>query len=307
VHADHSGTFCWEPKVRELKKPRSYSDQIENLKLNHGLVISDDKYAEFILRRVNYYRLSAYGIGLYKQDDKELFLEGITIEHLYSLYIFDCKLRSLLTMVIEALEIELRTKISYYLAMKYGSEPHKNPAVFKPLLTKKGESIYEILDKKFETEVFKGVNLPCVLHHQQKYGGHFPIWAAVELYSFGMLSSLYKLMQDVDKDTIASEYCTKRYYLEGWILSLLEIRNKCAHYGRIYNMPLQQQPYLYIENKIYYSNKLFPILLTMQRMNTDKALWTAFINGLTELIEAHPEVIPLFMGFPSNWMQLLRK
>jgi len=38
--------------------------------------------------------------------------------------------------------------------------------------------------------VLHSKNLPFVKHHQEAYGGHFPIWAAVELMTFGNIASL---------------------------------------------------------------------------------------------------------------------
>ncbi|MQN01098.1 MAG: Abi family protein [bacterium LCO1.1] len=39
-------------------------------------------------------------------------------------------------------------------------------------------------------KVLHSKNLPFVKHHQEAYGGHFPIWAAVELMTFGNIASL---------------------------------------------------------------------------------------------------------------------
>ena len=50
-------------------------------------------------------------------------------------------------------------------------------------------------------------------------------------------------------------------------------------------MPLAQQPFLYRENKHYACNKIFPVLLTMKRMNTDTKLWGRFITELLILLE----------------------
>ena len=41
-----------------------------------------------ILKKVNYYRLSAYGIGLKQKDDKERYVDGISLEHIYRLALF---------------------------------------------------------------------------------------------------------------------------------------------------------------------------------------------------------------------------
>lgn len=291
--------------IHPLKQPKDYHEQIEHLRQEHGLIIDDEQRAECILRRVNYYRLSAYGIGLYQPDNREFFVEGTSIEQLYSLYRFDCGLRNLITPVIESLEIELRAAIAQHLAITYGSEAHRDPTNFQVRFTKTGENVHTLTMKKLDDAARKGSNMPCVKHHNQKYGGKFPIWAAIELFTFGMLSSLYSIMRPADQAVIAALYRTKRGYLQGWMLALIELRNICAHYGRIYNMPIAQQPFLYREYQAYASNKVFPVLLAMKRMNTDKELWIRFHTGLVKLIKKHPEAKLDFMGFPPNWKRLL--
>lgn len=96
--------------MTQLKPALSYDEQIDRLKNVHNLLIPDEKIALEILMRVNYYRLSAYGIGLVKKDDREKFVDGISLEHIYRLYEFDSIFRNNLIHVIEQLEIQLRTR-----------------------------------------------------------------------------------------------------------------------------------------------------------------------------------------------------
>lgn len=288
-----------------LKKPLSYKEQIENLKVKHALVIKNDENAEQILATVNYYRLSAYGIGLKTKQNPEMYIPGITLEHIYRLYCFDAQIRTLLIPMIEHLEIELRTKIAYHLAMTYGAEGFRNPQYFKAIHNRNGESIHQKTIAKFDTEVGKQRNLPCVRHHQEKYCGHFPIWAAVELFTFGMLSSLFSVMQPEDQKIIAAAFQTDPHHLNSWLLSLVEIRNICAHYGRVYNMPLKQTPNLYSEHKAYQSNRLFSVLLVIKRMTGARGMWVGFLTKLKILLEEYTEVKLGFIGFPENWEDVL--
>lgn len=291
--------------MQPLKKPMSYQEQLVNLQKKHGLIIVSPEEAIHILEKVNYYRLSAYGIGLKNPENSELYLPGVSLEHLYRLYTFDVHLRTLLIPVIEELEIELRTKISYHLAMTYNSEGYRNASYFLPLQNKFGENIHAKTMEKLDREIVSQKNLPFVLHHQKKYGGHFPIWVAVELFTFGMLSSLFTLMLPKDKESVAACYRIDAYHLKSWILSLVEIRNTCAHYGRIYNMPFKQTPTLYKEYRPYQSNRLFAVLLVLKRMTQEDAIWRTFKASLIGLIENYPEANLTTMGFPENWKEIL--
>lgn len=295
-----------EVKLMEpLKNPLSYQEQITHLQKKHGLTIANLDEALLILKKVNYYRLSAYGIGLKDSKNPEMYLPGISLEHLYRLYAFDAHLRTLLIPVIEELEIELRTKIAYHLAMTYGSEGYRDPNHFLSLNNKFGESIHAKTMEKLDKEIFSQRTIPFVLHHQKKYGGRFPIWVAVELFSFGMLSSIFTLMLPEDKAVVAANYHTDAYHLKSWILALVEIRNTCAHYGRIYNMPFKQTPTLYKEHRPYQSNRLFSILLVLKRMTQGDVAWRNFKASLIGLIESYPEANLFTMGFPENWKDVL--
>lgn len=293
--------------MKPLKTPLSYADQIDRLISEHALMIDDKQTAIDTLNRVNYYRLSAYGIGLKQPTDAEKYLPGITIQTLYDLYCFDSQLRSILIPVIEAIEIDLRTKIAYHLAMTYGADGYYDASNFQLKTDREGNSIHAMTMDKFAKEVIHQKSLPCVIHHTQVYGGRFPIWVAVELFTFGMLSSMYSIMKKDDQKAISKQYGTDPFYFRSWFLSLVELRNLCAHYNRVYNMPLKQTAKLFTEHHQYQCNRLFPILLVIKRMTNKTEHWEVFLNRLTELIQKYPVANLKFMGFPDKWEEILRQ
>lgn len=292
-----------------LKRPRTYAEQLSRLKDDHNLCIADDQSAIDILRRVNYYRLSAYGLGLTQPGDKERYRDGITIEHIHRLYAFDSKLRSILFPAIEMLEIQLRAQISNHLALTYGADGYMDAGNFNDKATGSGKTVHEKLMAAFKRECKRQKNAPFVRHHMDKYGGRFPAWVAVELFTFGNLSSIYTIMKPEDRKVIASFYDTSPEYLNSWILSFVEIRNICAHYGRIYNMPLKQSPALYREYRVYRSGKtirLFLVLLAMKRAFQSDSRWNSVKANLEALMDEYSDVVNLhFIGFPPNWRDVL--
>lgn len=291
-----------------LKKALTYEEQANRF-LEHNLIIGNLNNAVAILKRVNYYRLSAYGIGLIKPDNKEQYIDGTRLEDIYRLYRFDSRLRSILLHIIEQLEVQLRTQISNHLALKYGPEGYMDAKNFKSKNTKDGHSIHTITIDKFKQECIHQKNIPFVRHHLENYDGHFPIWVAVELFTFGALSSLFDIMVPDDQKAIAKNYNTEPSYLNSWILALVEIRNICAHYGRLYNLPLKQSPFLYAENKKYrFSriNKLFPVVITIKRLLQNDSRWSAFASELSALLDEYQDVVKLsFIGFPVEWKTVL--
>ena len=185
-----------------------------------------------------------------------------------------------------------------------------DPDNFEPKTSKTGDVIHTTLIEKFHSECERQATIPFVKHHMEKYGGHFPIWVAIELFTFGNLTSLYAIMHKEDQKCIADLYHTEPDRLKSWMLALVEIRNICAHYSRLYNLPLKQTPFLYREDKIYRKkgkNKLFPVILSIRRLLSDnKELWNAFFQKLCILIDNNIEWIHLsFMAFPTDWKNIL--
>lgn len=293
----------------ELKKALTFDEQVDRLEKVHKLIIDDKIKAVEILRRVNYYRLSAYGIGLKNKDNIEEYMPGISLEHIFRLYLFDSKFKNILLHIVEQIEVQLRTQISNYIALKYGPEGYMDPENFIAKISRDGTDLHFSIISNFQRECERQKNIPFVKHHIEKYDGHFPVWVSVELFTFGNLSSLFDIMFPEDRKQIAGLYKTEDNYLGSWILALVEVRNICAHYGRLYNMPLKQMPFLYTEYKKYRNtknNKIFPVLLVIKRIFQNDGRWKNFYCELEALIENYSDVIIFpYMGFPDNWKEVL--
>lgn len=126
--------------------------------------------------------------------------------------------------------------------------------------------------------------------------------------SFGSLSSLFSILKTEDKKNISGYYDTDPIYLKNWILCLVEVRNICAHYTRLYNMPLKENPRLYKENLQYKGkqNKIFPVLLIIKRMLKENEQWQSLIKDLKNTFSKYKGAFKFdFMGFPKNWEEIL--
>ncbi len=203
---------------QNVKAPLTYNEQIKRLKGFHKLSIDNDEEAIQILKKINYYRLSGYGIGLTLPNNKDEYIHipGISLKHLYNLYKFDSEMKNLLSLVIEQIEIQFRANISYHLAINYGALGYLEQSNFADKKDANGISVLDKIIREFETMVERSKELPFVKHHINKYNRQFPIWVAVELFTFGNLTSLYSIMQNKDKEAIAKLYGTKDKYLNSW-------------------------------------------------------------------------------------------
>ena len=286
-----------------VKPARSYEEQAQRLFEVHNLRVENADRARHILSTVNYYRLTTYGKHLRRADDPEKFIDGVTLDDLYDLYQFDMVLRHQLLPVLEFFEVQLRAKVSYHLAMTYGSTGYANAANFR--LDKASQGMHKNLMNKFRIEVKRLDDLAFVRHHQVKYGGKFPVWAAVELFSFGMLAQLYDIMTEEDQWAVSREYRMEPDALAALIHAAVNVRNVCAHYGRLYNQPLDDQPLLPPEYAQYAGEFVFPTLLALRLAVGGHEVFAQACTRIAALLAEYPQAEPARCGFPPEWVRLL--
>ena len=115
-----------------LKEPTTFEEQLELIK-DKGFFISEYKKQECIdfLKRTNYYRLSAYFLPFRKKDGE--FFSNVTFSRVQKIYEFDSLLRGLIFSTIEDIEINLRTKLAYYVAHKYGALGYLSSVMFSSI------------------------------------------------------------------------------------------------------------------------------------------------------------------------------
>ena len=294
-----------KPKTYAPVKPaRSFEEQAERLTKLHGLIIDNPARAQQIFTNVNYYRLTTYGKHLRRADDPERFIDGVTLDDLYDLYQFDMGLRHQLLPVLEFFEVQLRAKISYHLAMTYGSTGYANAANFRP--DRQSQGSHKSLMNKFRIEVDRENDLAFVRHHQTKYGGKFPVWAAVELFSFGMIAQLFAIMTETDQWAISKQYRLAPEELSALIGAAVDVRNTCAHYGRLYNQEMEDRVILPPKYAPYQSDYLFPIVLMLKVPAGGHRVYSDMIRGIAALEQAFPKADLRLCGFPEDWEDILR-
>lgn len=286
----------------ELKPPATYEEMINILK-SRGLTIGNERKAIDTLKRINYYRLTGYLIP-YKID-AEKYMDGTTFELIVDLYNFDMWLRSLLLDIFEYVEISMRSKISYHLAHKYGSECYRDPSNFSFRTT----TDYENFVAKMDEELDRSKEL-FVAHYKTKYGSRYPIWVAVEVLSFSSLSILYSNLKPGDKRVISKEYGLRTSGLMGsWLHSMCVLRNRCAHFSRIYNTKLSKQVSLtFNAQKLNIEpNSLYSIIFILKYLVKDYSVWNQWLIELSSLIDQYRDVCDLNrMGFIEDWEKHLR-
>lgn len=286
--------------MAQLKKPTTYQEQLDILKAR-GIIINDSNQCIAVLETVNYYRFTAYFLPFKLSDGQ--YREGTQFRRVYRIYEFDRKLRSILFAALEEVEIFLRAKFSYFHVHKYGAEGYMDETSFS------GKHQAIKFKENLEREISSNKRSAFVAHHNEKYEGHFPLWVAVELFSFGMLSRFYSDMKTEDKKQIARElYGTVPKNVSSWLRCCTDLRNICAHYGRLYYRIFPAIP-AGVETETPQRSQLWGAVLALKQLYPSDATWnSAILSAISALFEEYRDDIVLsHIGFPADWDVQLRK
>jgi len=244
------------------KPYRSVADQLALL-ASRGMEITDTTAASNCLSRIGYYRLSGYWYPFRKshistnpltgetlfhpstgkpqvivEDD---FRPGTTFQQVMDLYVFDKRLRLLFLDAIERIEVALRVDIALLIGER---DPwaHRDPNQLHGRFSKK---VIDHRAKKTEYQkwlerldsTFRRSSEEFVKHFKRKYTEEQPpIWIAIELWDFGMLSVFLSGMKIADQEQLASKYGLPRTdMLTSWVRNINNVRNICAHHSRLWN------------------------------------------------------------------------
>jgi abortive infection bacteriophage resistance protein len=278
------------------KPPLTYDEQL-NLLLSRGLQVKDKEAARDLLKRISYYRLTAYCIPF--QKEKDSFKTDVAFDDVYKLYVFDHQLRMLVLDVLETLEVALRSLITYHLSHAYGAFGYLKADNFS------NNFQHDIWLIDVEREISRSREV-FITHYKEKYkrsAEHFPLWMATEVFSFGSLSRLFAGLKTEDKHEIAMIFEIHSSVLQSWLHTLVYIRNICAHHGRLWNKTLAIKPKIPKKDTRWdcatnakVGSVLMLINYCLDRLKSDYD----FKNRLKTLFSAHSFIDIQAMGLQKN-------
>ena len=304
------------------KQFKNLEEQIEILKYK-GMTINDEKYVKRILLRENYFFLSGYRYPFMRSVTDKHFLEGVTFEEMYSLFLFDRAIRNVFFKYLLVIENNLKSIISYQLSKKYGYK-EKNYLKTKNFTNDKSK-LKQVNDlvKKMKRQIrVNGSKHTATAHYLSNYG-YVPLWILVKVLSFGIVGELFSIMKYDDQINICNFYHIPLDEFSTYLPILSNYRNLCAHEDILYENRTQKK----IKGTIYHqllnidtneegeyvkgTNDLFALLVIMKRMlsyeefkdmclELDKRIDNLNYN----LHSIKIEKILDRMGFPSNYMEI---
>lgn len=188
--------------------------------------------------------------------------------------------------------ISFLSKVNYYCLSEY----------FLPFIQKETEKCF--------TRIEENSNSLVVRHHQTHCQGHFPLWVIIDFFSIGMLSHFYRGMKNPDKAALAEKLYNVNYQiLESWLRCLTDLRNRCAHYARLYYWVFPALPKM--PNGITYTptRRLFAQLYMLKMLYPDAEKWNKeFLKPLIKLVNQYKtHISKKHLDFPYRWKSMLTK
>ena len=293
--------------MRYNKPPLTRKEQVQKLQ-HRGLVIGNESKAEDYLKNISFYRIRAYTYPFQDNNDPEHpFIKEVSFEQIIQLYIFDRRLRLLVLNALEKIEVAFRTRIIYEYSLEHGSHWFTDKRLFF------NKSYFEKNLEKIEDEL-KRSNETFIKHYFSKYDSPKlpPAWMTLEAISMGALGKLFSnLKRDKLKKNLAQDFGLKETkHLENWMHVFGNLRNVCAHHGRLWNRRFPTLVFLphdtlhtFLDNVRIDKNKLYPQLCAINYIIRQIAPKSKFVADLKSLISNCPMINCGEMGFPKNWKE----
>ena len=311
----HTGrVFCFQGLVDvrvalTFSKPSlTYAQQIAHL-LASGMSIADSADAEYWLRHVSYYRLSAY--WLYFEHPKGVpgprFRNGTSFDDVTALYDFDPNLRRLVMRGTEHVEVALRGSWAYQLAHSGGPHSYLRSSLYRDQREFRSSRL------KLQRAVARSSET-YIDHYRRKYVAPTlpPVWMVAEMMSFGQLSRWYTNLGDRGlRNRVANPLGLPETVLVPFVRHVTDMRNICAHHGRLWNRGFLHPPKLAhkpadLNTSLDLASTQAPaklyngltLIAHVVRTVAPKSSWRSDIRSL---IQSHPLGDISSMGFPLDW------
>lgn len=289
------------------KSSLSTDDQVEHLR-SHGMEIVDPATAKYWLTHVSYYRLSAYWLFFeHAKGTVPRFRPGTTFKAVTELYHFDRNLRRVVMRGSEHVEVALRGSWAYTLAHEGGPHAYLDARKYSDR-------------KEFQRNLGKlasGIatsNETYIRHYRETYGEPAmpPVWMVAEMMSFGQLSRWYSNLADRSvRNRIAAPLGLPETVLVPLVRNITDIRNICAHHGRLWNRGFRLPPKIARKPESLASSldqtatqspgQLYNPLTMVAHIIRTVAPDSTWSRDVRRLIEEHPQVETGLMGFPADW------
>lgn len=310
-HAQPGGTFSFMGcfMYQYPKQILTITQQVQSY-IDAGMTITSRGDVEKALKSVGFYRLRGYSFQLYDNATKK-YVPGTKFEDILKLYQFDQELSVLIFSMISKIEVALRVRLVEALLTHGDALILQDSSIFKE------KKMYWQNMSTIASEIARS-NDVFIKHNFDNHEGEVPVWAVVEVLSFGTLSKIIKNLKTGSGSSYSIlaanyQYTSKKGNLvnpsqkmfASWVQGVSVLRNMCAHNSRIYNRTIHTTPEILDVDKITpppAHNGLYQILLAMKYLRSSDEEWAVFVDEFDKLIQNNNSVISLTaMNLPTDW------
>ena len=310
--------------LKPIKPFINYSQQINKLINDKGLIIHDIPAAENMLTDLSYYALiDGYKDIFYNRMNRK-YLPGTTIDDIIIMYQFDKAFRELYFKYICVIEQKMRSLISYHFCERHGNDQSEYLDPSNYLNTRRNRSDINKLVHILSREVNISNEHPYVVYQRNTYG-NVPLHVATKTLTFGQMSKMYSLLPATIKTRISLHFKnTSERELAQHLRVLGDYRNVCAHNERLYNhIDRNEIPDTKLHDKlgipkrgsqyIFGKKDSFSVVISLRYLLPRKD-FISFKKELASLIRKSlrqsniltENTLLSTMGFPFNWKNITR-
>lgn len=315
------GNFiCGE--IRMSKPFITYTAQVEKLKNEKNLIITDSDFAVESLQNVSYYAL----IGGYKHPFIDIhtrkYINDAHFEDIVALYEFDEGLRGIFFKYLCRVERKMRSSISYHFCEKHGEcqEEYLNAANYSNFPKhKKG---IEKLIKMLDVMARQNKDHEYLIYQRNKYD-NIPLWVIMNTLTFGQISKMFEFLPQNIQGAICRDFgSVKKNEMMKYMKVLTLYRNVCAHNERLFSyrtyidipdtllhekLAISKNGSKYIHGK----NDLFSVVIAFRYL-LSKSDFVQFKRQMVGILNHYEKqntnlelnVLLEYMGFPENWKEI---
>lgn len=310
-HAQPGGTFSFTGcfMYQYPKQILTIAQQVQSY-IDAGMTVTSRKDVEQALKSIGFYRLRGYLFHLYDNSTKK-YVPGTKFDDILKLYQFDRELSALIFSMISKIEVALRVRLVEALLVYGDALILQDSSIFKE------KKMYWQNISTIASEIARS-NDVFIKHNFDRHEGEVPVWAVVEVLSFGTLSKIIKNLKTGTGSAYSILAANYRYtskkgnsvnpsqsMFASWVQGVSVLRNICAHNSRIYNRTIHTAPEILTVDKITPApahNGLYQILLAMKYLRSSDEEWTEFADELDTLFQNNSSVISFgAMNLPADW------
>lgn len=279
------------------KKTYKNVDELMKILSDRGMIFSQPIRAKRLIIQNNYYSITAFKHLFYKPGTRE-YITNVDFENLFSVYVFDKKLKIALLRQLLFIEQKIKSAMSIVLSEKYGIRQTKY--LKKENFDLTNPNVEATLSKvKKQIRTF-GTKNPCVSHYKRKHG-FVPFWILSKCLTMGVIRDLFNIMKPDDQNKVADIVLERKIdkkpvrALKTMIALIADIRNMCAHdevllnykHSRLTIPPLYEHSFLNLRKQsngeyIQGRKDLLALLITIRYL-VNRSIYKNLINHVSNM------------------------